>query len=177
MAASGCSQGVFVKISVRISVGGRGFLAGLAAGVVALSIGAAFADSAPLPNPFSKFSTHDAVVLAIQSEFAPVGGHIRISVYDDAASFLEMASAKLETLVNEEGIALLTLKDLKPGDYAFVAYLDKNGDGKLNRNALGKPKEPYIFSNDVRPKLRKPTFEETKVAVSPGEVVVLTLKD
>jgi uncharacterized protein (DUF2141 family) len=149
----------------------------LASGAVALGLGAAFADSAPLPNPFSKFSTRDGVVLAVRSDFAPVGGHVRITVYDDEANFLEMAAAKLEALVNDEGVALLTIKNLEPGDYAFVAYLDENGDGKLNRNALGKPKEPYIFSNDVRPKLRKPTFEETKVAVAPGEVVVLTLKD
>ncbi len=158
-------------------MGGQRFLTGIAAGAVALSVGAAFADSAPMPNPFSKFSTAEGVVLAIRSEFAPMGGHVRVTAYDAAENFLETALAKYEAEVNAEGVALVTLKDLKPGDYAFVAYLDENGDGKLNRNALGKPKEPYIFSNDVRPKLRKPTFEETKVAVSAGEVVVLTLKD
>lgn len=154
---------------------GQGFLAGLAAS--ALALGAAFADSAPAPNPFSKFSSANAVVLAIKSEFAPAGGHVRVTVYDGAANFLETAAAKHDAVVNEEGLALLTIADLTPGDYAFVAYYDRNGDGKLNRSVLGKPKEPYIFSNDVRPKLRKPTFDETKVAVAPGEVVVLTLKN
>lgn len=158
-------------------MGGRSVLAGLAAGVVALCAGTAFADSAPTPNPFSKFSTADAVVLAIRSEFAPAGGHVRVTVYDGEAGFLETAVAKHDAVVNEEGLALLTIDDLTPGDYAFVAYYDRNGDGKLNRSVLGKPKEPYIFSNDVRPKLRKPTFSETKVAVAPGEVVVLTLKN
>lgn len=158
-------------------MGGQRHLAGLAASAFALGAGAAFADSAPMPNPFSKFSTENAVVLAVRSEFAPVGAHVRVTVYDDAASFLETAAAKHEAVVNEEGVALLTLDDLTPGEYVFIAYYDENGDGKLNRNVLGKPKEPYIFSNDVRPKLRKPTFDETKVAVAPGEVVVLTLKD
>jgi len=130
-----------------------------------------------MPNPFSRFSTQDAVVLAVRSEFAPAGGHVRVTVYDGEATFLETAAAKLEAEVNEEGVALLTIADLKPGDYAFVAYFDENGDGKLNRSVIGKPKEPYVFSNDIRPKLRKPTFAETKVAVAPGEVVVLTLKD
>jgi uncharacterized protein (DUF2141 family) len=147
------------------------------AGAVALGLGAALADSAPLPDPFSKFSASDAVVLAVRSEFAPPGGHVRLSVFADAATFLERAAVKHDATVNDEGVALITLKGLVPGDYAFVAYYDENGDGKLNRNALGKPKEPYVFSNDVRPKLRKPTFDETKVAVAPGEVVVMTLDD
>ncbi|HNS85924.1 MAG TPA: DUF2141 domain-containing protein [Parvularculaceae bacterium] len=149
----------------------------MATGALALGIGAAFADSAPMPNPFAKYSTAEGVVLAVRSDFAPVGGHVRVTVYDGEANFLETAAAKLDAEVNEEGVALVTLADLAPGDYAFVAYFDKNGDGKLNRSLIGKPKEPFVFSNDVRPKLKKPTFEETKVAVAPGEVVVLTLKD
>jgi len=149
----------------------------MATGALALGIGAAFADSAPMPNPFSKYSTAEGAVLAVRSDFAPVGGHVRITVYDGEANFLETAAAKLEGEVNEEGVALVTFAGVKPGVYAFVAYFDENGDGKLNRSIIGKPKEPYVFSNDVRPKLRKPTFDETKVAVAPGEVVVLTLKD
>lgn len=155
---------------------GRVVISGLA-GAMAIGFGAAFADSAPMPDPFSKFSAADSVVLAVKSDFAPAGGHVRVTVYDGAASFLEAAAGKHDATVNDEGFALFALEDLKPGEYAFVAYYDENGDGKLNRNVVGKPKEPYIFSNDVRPKLRKPTFDETKVAVALGEVVVLTLED
>lgn len=158
-------------------MGGQRLLAGLTASALALGIGAAFADSAPLPNPFSKYSTAAGVVLAVRSDFAPAGGHVRVTIYDGEATFLETAAAKIEAEVNDEGLALVTLAGLAPGDYAFVAYFDENGDGKLNRSIIGKPKEPYVFSNNVRPKLRKPTFDETKVAVAPGEVVVLTLKD
>ena len=158
-------------------MGGQGILAGLAASVLALGVGAAFADSAPPPNPFSKFSAAGAIVLAVTTEFAPAGGHIRVAIYEDEANFLETAQSKRDAVIGDEGLALLTISDLTPGEYAFVAYYDENGDGKLNRSFIGKPKEPYVFSNNVRPKLRKPTFSETKVAVAPGEVVVLTLKD
>lgn len=158
-------------------MGGQGILAGLAAGALALGAGAALADSAPMPNPFSKYSTADGVVLAVRSEFAPAGGHVRVAVYEGAANFLETAQSKHDAVIRDDGLALLTISDLEPGDYAFVAYYDENGDGKLNRSVIGKPKEPYVFSNNVRPKLRKPTFDEAKVAVAPGEVVVLTLKN
>ncbi len=158
-------------------MGRIGTIARFVAGTAALGLGAASADSAPMPNWHTRYSNDGAVVLAVRSDFAPAGGHVRVAVYDDEANFLENAKAKLDASVNHDGVALVTLDDIKPGDYAFVAYYDENGDGKLNRNAIGKPKEPFIFSNNVRPKLRKPTFSETKVAVAPGEVVVLTLKD
>ncbi len=158
-------------------MGGQAISAGLAAGALALGLGAAFADSAPLPNPFSRFSTADAVVLAVKSEFAPAGGHVRVAIYEGEANFLETAQSKHDAVIGDDGLALLTISDLTPGEYAFVAYYDRNGDGKLNRSVIGKPKEPYVFSNGVRPKLRKPTFAETKVAIAPGEVVVLTLKN
>lgn len=158
-------------------MGGQGILTGLAASVLALGVGAAFADSAPMPSRFSKFSAADAVVLAVTSEFAPAGGHVRIAIYEDEENFLENPQSKRDAVIGDDGLALLTIFDLTPGDYAFVAYYDKNGDGKLNRSLIGKPKEPYVFSNNVRPKLRKPTFAETRVAIAPGEVVVLTLKN
>ncbi len=159
-------------------MGERRILTGLAAGAISAAVfGVAYADSAPMGDPFSKFSTMDAVVLAVRSDFAPVGGHVRLTVYDGPSKFLEAAAGKHEAVVDDDGLALITLKDLKPGEYAFVAYFDENDDGKLNRNPLGKPKEPYVFSNDVKPKLRKPTFDETKVAVAPGEVVVMTLEN
>lgn len=157
-------------------MGKRGVIGGLAGALAAL-LGPAVADNAPLPDSFSRFAAGDAVVLAVRSTFAPPGGHVRLTVFDSPATFLETAAGKHEATVNDEGIAVITLKDLTPGAYVFVAWYDENADGKLNRNALGKPKEPYVFSNDVRPKLRKPTFDETKVEVAQGDVVVMTLED
>lgn len=154
---------------------GRGVLK-LTAAAIVLAAGGASADSAPAPVDLSRFADPAAIVLAVRAEFAPAGGAVRLSAYEEAA-FLEAPAAKAAGTIDDEGIAVLSLPELAPGTYAFVAYYDKNGDGKLNRGALGKPKEPYVFSNDVKPKLRKPRFEETRVAVAPGEVVVLTLKD
>ena len=43
-----------------------------------------------------------------------------------------------------------------------MLYHDENGDGKMNRNFFGIPKEPFGFSNNVKPKFSMPTFEECK---------------
>jgi uncharacterized protein (DUF2141 family) len=155
-------------------VGGRTLAAGALA-FCALGLDAAVADSAPGHDAYSSLSAVDAIVLAVHAD-AGKGREVRLTVYDNPETFLEMPASRHHAKVGDDGLAVMQVRGLKAGEYSFVAYLDENGDGKLNRNALGKPKEPFIFSNDVKPKLKKPSFDETKVSVAPGEVVVLTLK-
>lgn len=149
-------------------------MAGAAALLVA-GAGAAVADSLSGHDAYARLSASDAIVLAVHADAAK-GGEVRLTVYDRPETFLEAPASRHHATVGDDGLAVVEVRGLKAGDYAFVAYLDENGDGKLNRNALGKPKEPFVFSNDVKPKLKKPSFDETKVSVGPGEVVVLTLK-
>lgn len=156
-------------------LGGRLGVTAAATAFLAAGMGTAGADSAPGHDAYARFSTADAIVLAVHSE-AGIGSKVRLAVYDDPATFLEAPASRHHATVGDDGLAVVAMRGLKAGDYSFVAYLDQNGDGRLNRNALGKPKEPFIFSNDVKPRLKKPSFDETKVSVSPGEVLVLTLK-
>lgn len=153
-----------------------GLVAGFGAATMATA--AAQADSLGAANPFSKYSDPQSVVAAVQTTFdAQPGQAVRLSVYDSKDAFLEVAAVKHQGALDDTGLALVRFYGLKPGEYAFTAYLDVNGDGKLNRGPLGAPKEPVAFSNGVVPKLRRPKFDETKVAVSPGSVVVITLED
>ena len=118
-------------------------------------------------------------VAAVHAPFAVAPGKaVRLAVYDSAEAFLETARVKLQAIVSEEGVAILPLAGLEPGNYAFVAYLDEDGDGKLKRGKLlGRPKEPLAFSNGAKAKLRKPRFDEASVTVAPGSVVEITLDD
>lgn len=125
----------------------------------------------------AEFARPGAVVLAVRADFAPPGGTVRLTVYDNAEHFLDAPMIKHKGVVNPDGVAVIPILNLAAGSYSFVAYFDANGDGKLNRGRLGRPQEPFVFSNNVRPKLRRPRFDETAVAVTPGDVVVLTLKN
>lgn len=152
----------------------------LSIGLLCAAAGVAHADSVPRDmNVFAKYADPGQVVAAVATEFrAAPGQPVRLAIYDSEEAFLERARAKHQARLDEEGVAVLPLADLEPGEYAFAAYLDENGDGKLNRGKiLGRPKEPVAFSNGVKPKLRKPRYDETKVAVGPGSVVVITLED
>lgn len=146
--------------------------------MIAAASGAALAAfAAPtIPDTFARFADPQGVVLAVTADFG-AGGAVRLAVYGDEQAFLERAEAKHEARLDDNGLAIVPLGALSPGTYAFVAYFDENGDGKLNRGALGRPKEPIAFSNGVRPKLRKPRFDEAKVEVNRGSVVVLAFED
>ena len=48
---------------------------------------------------------------------------------------------------------------LRPGSYALAVYQDVDGNGELDRNALGLPTEPYGFSNDIG-RLGPPRFAQ-----------------
>lgn len=148
-------------------------------GVLLAGITAANADSAPAGNPFIKYANPYGAVAAIHTIFeAEPGQSVRLAVYDSEEAFLENALTKLEARLDATGLALVPLGNLAPGEYAFAAYLDENGDGKLNRGKiLGRPKEPVAFSNGAKAKLRKPHFDEAKVVIAPGQVIVITLDE
>ncbi|HXI86323.1 MAG TPA: DUF2141 domain-containing protein [Parvularculaceae bacterium] len=150
---------------------------GLGAAAIAVAIGGAAPARETQAPDFAKYAEPGNVVLAIRANIGAAGGEVRLLGYDHAEDFLTRAALKYDAKVNADGIAIAELRGLHAGPYAFVAYYDANGDGKLNRDVLGRPKEPYGFSNNVRPKLRKPHFDEAKVDVAPGEVIVMTLEN
>ena len=151
----------------------------------AMAVGAmspALADDLSPMNPFAKFADPVQSVLAVQTTFEGRGDVVRVVVYDSEDSFLQQPRARLDGRLDDTGLALLPISTLThgqvaSGDYALVVYLDENNDGRLNRNFVGKPKEPFIFSNNIKPKLSKPSFEQTRVALAPGKVVVVTLQN
>ena len=90
-------------------------------------------------------------------------GNIRIGVFNTSEKFLkEGLSFKNYVIAVKNTTVTIIIDDLPKGEYAFLLYHDKNSDGKLNQNFLGIPKEPFGFSNNVRPKIAKPTFDECK---------------
>ncbi len=150
-----------------------------ASDIVASDIGASNIAAGTVVNLFSVYADPAIPVAAIQTTFDVIPGKaIRLAVYDSEEAFLENATVKLQAPIDARGLAVLPLAGLEPGEYAFAVYLDLNGDGKLNRGKIfGRPKEPVAFSNGAKAKLRKPRFDEAKVTVEPGGVVVITLND
>lgn len=67
----------------------------------------------------------------------------------------------------------VTINNLPKQDYAYFLYQDINSDEECNLNFLGIPKEPYGFSNNFKPVLSKPNFDQCKISAE-GKVKTTT---
>lgn len=56
--------------------------------------------------------------------------------------------------------ALAVIRDLPAGAYAVAVYHDDNKSGRLETNIFGIPQKGYGFSQNPRPRMRAPTFDE-----------------
>jgi|SRR5690554_1752826 len=110
------------------------------------------------------FVSNESPQLTIRIEnIETLEGDIRIGVFNTSDKFLTQGSTfKNYKIAVKNAVETIIIDDLPKGEYAFLLYHDKNADGKMNRNFLGIPKEPFGFSNNVKPKFSMPTFEECK---------------
>lgn len=81
-----------------------------------------------------------------------------VSVFVETG-FLEKSVQTKNVTVN--GKSAQVVFALPPGTYAVSTYQDVNGNKKLDRYLVGKPKEPYGFSNNVRP-FGPPSFKDCR---------------
>ncbi len=66
--------------------------------------------------------------------------------------------------------------DLKPGTYAVAVSHDLNGNRKTDTNFLGIPTEAWGVSNNQRPTMRAPTFDEAKFEAKAAGATTITVK-
>jgi len=88
---------------------------------------------------------------------------VELSFYDQDKKFLvKQQQLKKYRFTPENGKLKIEIKDLSYGAFALALYQDINSNGKIDRNMLGLPKEPYAFSNNFRPILKPPSFNDCK---------------
>ncbi len=103
-------------------------------------------------------------------------GTIHIGLYNKEEHFPHSGSEFRKLVLKATAPAFTyTIKNLPPGEYALAVYHDINGDGKINRNLLGVPKEGYGFSNNVKPFLSAPSFDKVKFLVHSDTTVTISL--
>jgi uncharacterized protein (DUF2141 family) len=102
-------------------------------------------------------------------------GQLRLSLYDRDEKFLKAEGriARLKVPVQSNPMTV-HFTGLPPGTYAVTVHHDEDGDGKLNRNLLGLPREGYGFSNDAHGALGPPPFTNAAVQLD-AEVKVIAI--
>jgi len=88
-------------------------------------------------------------------------GSILGALYDSEASFMKQPAARATFKVKAmPGEVQYVFHDIPAGTYALSIFHDENGNGQLDKNFLGIPKEGYGFSNDSKGSGGPPRFTQ-----------------
>ena len=113
------------------------------------------------------------IVLQIEN-IASKEGAIQIALYQGESNFLKEGKELFPKMIKPitDSTATLEIPDVPFGTYAIAIYHDENGNGELDKNLVGIPKEAYSFSNNPKIKWRAPNYAETKFEFSSDKKVL-----
>jgi len=104
-------------------------------------------------------------------------GSIQIGLYDDPKVFPEVGKEMQRFYIEVDSKDFsYTLKDLQKGTYAIAIYHDLNNDKECNTNFIGIPKEPYGFSNNIKPVFSAPSFKKTAIVLNEDKEIMIKLR-
>ncbi|HEY3278050.1 MAG TPA: DUF2141 domain-containing protein [Syntrophorhabdaceae bacterium] len=107
-------------------------------------------------------AAQDGATLKVSvSGFQNDKGDAKISIFNSKESFAAGDTGfRAAVLPIKGGKAEWVLSGLPYGTYAIKIYHDENGNGKLDKNSFGMPKEKYGFSNNARGSFGPPGYDQ-----------------
>lgn len=106
-----------------------------------------------------------------------VTGNLHIALCSNEKQFLEEENIYKGKIIAVKSHTEDAEFDVPAGNYAILIYQDENGNGKLDKNILGAPKEKYGFSNnEFGPGGRKPKFEKASFYAENKKTTNLKIK-
>ncbi len=104
-------------------------------------------------------------------------GNILIGLYNtNDNTFADVSkNYKKATLSITGKMVSTTFKELPKGVYAVAIIHDANRNSKLDKNFFGVPTEGYGFSNNLRFRLRRATFEESQFELDGDRKIVIEM--
>ena len=100
-------------------------------------------------------------------------GQLILGLYTDAKQWPEGNAAYSVNVPAVQGRVVYVFKDLPPGRYALSGFDDENGNGEMDYNFFGLPKEGFFFSNDRHPVLSTPSFDACAFDVLRAPVTIV----
>ena len=119
-----------------------------------------------MTNQWERFAAASVALLALPAvaadlevrlSGAPDDGELVFQVYDAADAFGDLRDPAQEIRMPARGDGGYALTGLVAGEIAILVYYDENGNGVLDKNFIGIPREPLAISNNYQPK-GPPTF-------------------
>jgi uncharacterized protein (DUF2141 family) len=103
--------------------------------------------------------------LTLTFETGAETGAVMVSLFDSEAAFAGGAPVRQARIDVARGERTAVFAGLPAGAYAFKAFHDVDGDGRLNANPFGQPLEPYAFSNNARGNMGPAGWDRARLAV------------
>ncbi len=106
--------------------------------------------------------------MLVRLDNAPTSGRLRFLLFDRADAFGKFREELRVVEFDADGRTLYRIEDVPAGTYALVVHLDENGNGFIDRNFIGIPREPVAISNRYQPK-GPPSFERARFDLGTDE--------
>lgn len=97
------------------------------------------------------------------------GKSLYVAVHSSAADFpVRDGNAIKRTVVAQGDTVGLLIPNVAAGEYAVAVFADMNGNGALDSNFVGIPKEPVGVSRDAQGRFGPPKFADAAFKVGDG---------
>ncbi len=99
-----------------------------------------------------------------------IKGKLSVTLYNSADGFpedTEKSFAWRSVEISDDEMSIY-FNDIPKGKYAFAVLHDENEDGEMDKNLIGIPKEGFAFSENYKPKISKPSFNDAMFEVKEG---------
>lgn len=104
-------------------------------------------------------------------------GQVNGGLYADPTQWMK---APLQGVRQPAAVAgastVLVYRDLPAGSYALSLFQDLNDNGRLDRNPIGMPTEPYGFSRDAMGTMGPPSFADAALDLKADTTITITLR-
>lgn len=91
-------------------------------------------------------------------------GKAFVALYDSEKNWLEKR-CKGEIIAIQDQKATVVFEHVTAGTYAVSLFHDENGNGKMDANIFGIPKEPTACSNNATGRFSPPTWDDASFVV------------
>lgn len=107
---------------------------------------------------------------------ASPNGKVSVAVYNSDDTFLSFDKVlKAHSVTAHQGTVDLIFADLPAGEYALAVFHDENGNGKLDTNWLGIPRERVAFSHGKMKTFGPPKYKECAFQVTADHEISIDL--
>jgi len=97
------------------------------------------------------------------------GKTLFVAVHNSANDFpTRDGNAIKASAIAQSDLVELTIPNIPSGEYAVAVFADMNGNGKLDSNFIGIPKEPVGISRDAKGSFGPPKFVDAAFKIGDG---------